>query len=144
MIRGGFYFFPLTIMATRSFISRATDDGFEGVYCHWDGYLDGVGRLLLEHYSDPDKLARLLSFGDISSLDAEVGWEHDFDDRDDGCTTYYGRDRGESGDHIQTKRYKSMDAMLQAADQMGCEYIYLFSGLTWSYAYRGPTVLRHE
>lgn len=84
-------------MATRSTIALEYADGTVGqVYCHWDGYLDNNGKILYTHYQDPFKVQRLLDLGDISSLDTEIGDEHDFDARGQG-TTFYGRDRGESG-----------------------------------------------
>ena len=56
-------------MATRSMIYKEQQDGtLKGIYCHWDGYLEYNGSILLEHYSDPDKLEKLLALGDISSL----------------------------------------------------------------------------
>jgi len=87
-------------MATRSTIALEYADGQVGyVYCHWDGYLDHNGKILLNNFSDPFKLRSLLDLGDLSSLRPNVGEQHDFDDRraaDDQCT-FYGRDRGETG-----------------------------------------------
>lgn len=132
-----FNFIPPNNMATRSFIARKTASGYEGNYCHWDGYLEGVGYILAEHYSDRHKVAFLLSFGDISSLGREVGWEHDFMDRDEGVTTFYGRDRGETGENIQTKRFSTQAELLEYAANSGCEYAYVFENNGWRYASRG-------
>lgn len=94
-------------MATRSTIALEYADGTVGqVYCHWDGYLDNNGKILLKHYSDPFKLRSLIDLGDISSLDAEVGDQHGFDERGQG-TTFYGRDRGESG--CEAKMFKDFE-----------------------------------
>ena len=127
-------------MATRSFIARTTKSGYEGVYCHWDGYLEGVGAGLLEYYTDPDKLALLLSYGDISSLGMEVGGKHDFGDRSGAETTFYGRDRGETGSHIKARRFRKIHRLLKRAAGMGCEYVYLFDSSVgrWFYCERGP------
>ena len=60
-------------MAARSMIYKEQQDGtLKGIYCHWDGYLEYNGSILLEHYSDPDKLEKLLALGDISSLGEEL------------------------------------------------------------------------
>ena len=128
---------PFLTMSTRSFIARKTEEDFEGVYCHWDGYLEHNGAILLEHYDDPAKLAELLSLGDISLLGPSVGEKHSFDDRDEECTTYYGRDRGEPDSQIRTKRYESLKALMDDAADCGCEYFYLYDG-DWKYAERGP------
>jgi hypothetical protein len=98
-------------MATRSTIALEYADGTVGqVYCHWDGYLDHNGKILLMHYSDPFVLRDLLDQGDISSLGRVVGSNHPFSPHGSpedqvafdaanaaGWTTFYGRDRGETG-----------------------------------------------
>ena len=83
-------------MGTRSTIALEFADGtVEQIYCHWDGYLSHNGAILAEHYSDPFKLQRLIDLGSISSLDKEIGTQHNFNDRLEGATTFYARDRGE-------------------------------------------------
>ena len=96
-------------MATRSTIALEFADGTVGkVYCHWDGYLDNNGKILYNHYVDPFKTRDLIDLGDISSLGPNIGRKHAFSsfegDKADyeaamaeGCTTFYGRDRGETG-----------------------------------------------
>lgn len=99
-------------MATRSTIALEYADGtVQQVYCHWDGYLDNNGTILLNNYSDPFKLRDLIDLGDISSLGPNVGEKHSFDiqakygtpeyeaeaEARRDITTFYGRDRGEEG-----------------------------------------------
>lgn len=56
-------------MATRSFIGvQVGENLFEGVYCHHDGYPLGVGVMLLEHYSDRQKILDVIKKGDFSAL----------------------------------------------------------------------------
>ena len=103
-------------MATRSTIALEFADGtVEQVYCHWDGYLEHNGAILLKHYADPFKLRDLIDLGDISSLGTVVGSKHDFSRLDTQIpaseyerlyghmTTFYGRDRGEKG--IDAKKF---------------------------------------
>jgi hypothetical protein len=61
-------------MGTRSNIGATQEDGtIKVIYCHWDGYPEGVGAVLTEHYTEPAKVQALLNLGDISSLnDTEV------------------------------------------------------------------------
>lgn len=52
-------------MSTRSVIARKTEQGFEGVYHHWDGYPAGLGRTLYQAYNgyfgrDLDKMLAFL------------------------------------------------------------------------------------
>lgn len=134
-------------MATRSTIALLRDNGeVVKVYCHWDGYLDNNGRLLVENYNTPEKIEALLAGGDISSLGRVVGEKHPFDTYDksklspedaalaeraeaEGWTLYYGRDRGETG--TEAKVYKDLGEY-EAKAQFE-EYNYCFIYGTWYY-----------
>ena len=60
-------------MGTRSTIALEFADGtVEQVYCHWDGYLEGNGAMLEQHYMNPFKVKQLLALGGFSSLEASV------------------------------------------------------------------------
>lgn len=102
-------------MATRSTIAIEYADGTVAqVYCHWDGYLSNNGVILYQNYSDADKLQQLIELGDISSLRPEIGVAHPFSKFEstepydealyENMTTFYGRDRGETG--VGAKRFK--------------------------------------
>ena len=127
-------------MGTRSFIAHQTEKGFEGVYCHYDGYLAFNGKILDEHYDDSEKVAQLIAGGDISTLAPTIGHKHnfhDFDNRPEGQTTFYHRDRGDVWRCCQPKRLNSMKSLLKHAGERGCEYVYLFDDFAWHYAKRG-------
>lgn len=58
-------------MGTRSTIALEFADGtVQQVYCHWDGYLDGVGAELQAGYTDPFALRDLIDEGDMSTIGA--------------------------------------------------------------------------
>ena len=60
-------------MGTRSTIALEYADGtVEQVYCHWDGYVEHNGKILVEHYMDPFKVQQLVMLGGFSSLCATV------------------------------------------------------------------------
>ena len=60
-------------MGTRSTIAlEFADKSVEQVYCHWDGYLENNGQILLKHYMDPFKVKELVALGGFSSLDTTV------------------------------------------------------------------------
>lgn len=85
-------------MGTRSdIIVHRADGKWARSYCHWDGYLAGVGKTLFEHYTTQEKVDALSALGDMSVLDESIDKPegHSFDNRVDGYTTFYGRDRGE-------------------------------------------------
>jgi hypothetical protein len=98
-------------MGTRSTIALEYADGQVGqIYCHWDGYLDNNGKILLKHYQDPFKLRELLDNGDMSSLDTDV----------DSCTFY--KERGEDcpqqmfkdfADYVENHQYEEYEYILR-------------------------------
>lgn len=56
-------------MATRSTYGILESDGtIKSVYCHFDGYLKGVGRLLYENYNTETEVRKLIQKGTVSSL----------------------------------------------------------------------------
>ena len=117
-------------MATRSTIGMLLEDGqtIRSVYCHWDGYPEGVGATLKEHYTDLAKIERLLDIGDISSLREEIGEQHDFDAVSD-VTTFYGRDRGETG--INALTHADEHEWIGFRRGSWCEYGYLWADGQW-------------
>jgi hypothetical protein len=89
-------------MATRSRIAiETTDDSgnkvIKSIYCHFDGYASGVGKMLMDNYQDREKVETLISLGDISFLKEEITptGPHSFGYPQKGVTVAYHRDRGE-------------------------------------------------
>jgi hypothetical protein len=117
-------------MSTRSAIIIQTEDGFEGVYCHSDGYPAGVGRTLLDHYQDRDKVRRLVALGDLSYLEERVEPDgsrpHSFDAPQSGVTVAYGRDRGEDG--VKTKGGATLAEVEDRIGHDGHVYVYCLNG----------------
>lgn len=124
-------------MGTRSRIARRNADGtFTSIYCHWDGYPTGVGLTLRDHYASDEKVIALLALGDLSSLGAELGERHPFDDRTHPeWTTAYGRDRGESG--AGAVESPDLDALLALTQDCGGEWLYVWTGHGWQAAKGG-------
>jgi hypothetical protein len=129
-------------MATRSTIAVIHQDGsVSQVYCHWDGYLEHNGKLLIENYQSQELAEALVAPGDLSSLSNTVGEAHPFGhhgttmsqdeyySRYGRMNTYYGRDRGETS--VEVKRYTDVYDYLDNV-QPG-EYNYLFNGTSWGY-----------
>lgn len=138
-------------MSTRSIIYK---DG-KGVYCHYDGYLDGVGKVLQENYLDSNKTEQLISNGWISSLGEEIGEKHPFapydlipkgaekDEREKitdayyseygHMTTFYKRDRGD--EYVDHFAYDSQDDLLaHAPNEYNAEYLYVYENNEWQVA----------
>lgn len=55
-------------MSTRSIIAKDLNNGkVKYAYCHWDGYPDGVGRVLIENYNS-ENIDELLELKGFSTL----------------------------------------------------------------------------
>lgn len=113
-------------MSTRSLICKELPDGqYYGVYCHSDGYLTYNGAMLIDHYSDREKLDELLSFGDMSRLNIKIHPDtsrphsFDYDKQQEDVCVFYGRDRGET-------KTDARIITLEDAKNSWCEYLYVF------------------
>jgi len=134
-------------MGTRSMIGKLEADGtVTAIYCHWDGYAEGVGLMLMKHYRDVAKIDALMSLGDLSSLGSEIGEKHPFSRHDafmsdaiseeaynelygDMCVAY-GRDRSEDG--VAAKSYADIDVYAEnALRDVGGEFLYLYEDGFW-------------
>jgi hypothetical protein len=127
-------------MGTRSRIAVMHGTVCKSVYCHWDGYLEHNGEILQKHY-DSAKANQLVALGDISSLRSEIGEKHAFSKLEvpmDGeaydklygdMTTFYGRDRGESGCEWQVAH--TFEEFLDQADGCGAEFYYVMRDGVW-------------
>ena len=112
-------------MSTRSLIGIQRDkDKFECIYCHSDGYLSYNGAMLLDHYSDKEKVEKLLKLGSISLLERKLEpnpeQEHSFcfNKRQEDVVVAYTRDRG---DEMEPSVTLSLDKM---SDYGWIEYSY--------------------
>lgn len=121
-------------MSTRSIIVRKNEVGkYESIYCHWDGYPSCNGVILYDHYSNPERVKKLISLGDLSSLNvfidpdnrAEV--KHTFDTPHSNTCVFYGRDRGE-----KDVEFRTFDTLGEALNQ-DCwqEYAYVYENNEW-------------
>jgi len=98
-------------MSTRSYIGTLKDGNtVEYIYCHFDGYLKGVGRTLVKNYDTPFKVEQLFALGDISEL------------RETPETTVaYHRDRGER--FLKRGLHTKKNIITNA----GVDYVYLYN-----------------
>lgn len=107
-------------MSTRCFIGKELINSrgkysYRGIYCHYDGYLDDVGKNLVENYTNEDIIDELISLGDISSLG-----------KDTLNTMAYHRDYDED---LNIREYSSPDDIL---NEGWMEYAYIWDGEEWN------------
>ena len=117
-------------MATRSTISLKTEDGYNTIYCHWDGYPSHNGKLLQEHYNTQERVEELIALGSISSLRKHIkpaeGTPHTFEKPAEDVTVAYHRDRQEGYESV-IARHKELRAVYDEGEQ----YNYVFVDGTW-------------
>ena len=106
-------------MGTRSRVAVMHGDVYKSVYCHYDGYLDGVGAGL-QDYTTQEAVEALIAPGDRSSLDGP----------------YY-KDRGETG--VAPTEYSTFEEFYEAVEGCWGEYYYVFKDGVW---YCGDTYER--
>jgi hypothetical protein len=119
-------------MSTRSRIGYTNNDGsIVSAYCHYDGYPQHNGKILLESYKTLGKVKELVNGGDMSVLrsrcDKPEG--HTFEKPHTGATVYYGRDRGEK--NVEARISNSKDDFVLLAEGSWGEYAYLFENGKW-------------
>jgi hypothetical protein len=119
-------------MSTRSAIGIMNGVNCNAIYCHSDGYLSYVGKVLLENY-DSIKANLLVAQGDCSMLGKEIGEKIDFNDRmvydTDNIAKqcrFYKRDRDES--NVDFKTYFGDEELFAGID---AEYFYLMKDNVW-------------
>ena len=125
-------------MATRSNIGIVNeDDSITAIYCHWDGYPEYVGKMLLNHYNNVDIVNGLMNLGDLSILSENVNptGPHSFNNPQKGVCVAYGRDRGEGGTNSRT--FEDLGEYEHFGS--GVDYQYLYEDGKWMYrsTYKG-------
>lgn len=124
-------------MSTRSGIVIKDGKNARGIYVHYDGYIKGgVGETLLRHYTNREKVEKLVALGDCSqvadcpNVEPAAGVAHSFNKPADGVVVAYGRDRGEKD--VGT-RAGTLKEVIENLKDSGAEFVYVFEDDgTWS------------
>ena len=115
-------------MSTRSTIGLLRADGtVRHIYCHYDGYPAGVGKMLRDHYTTSEAVNALLDLGNLSELLEEIGEKQDFYDPVSRMCVAYGRDRGDD----EQEATMSINEDEFASDANCTDYRYLFRDGVW-------------
>ena len=117
------------------------DAKFMRIYHHWDGYVTGVGKTLIEHYKDYDTILNLLAMGDMSSINGTItsyqGW------RNENTPPQFLGDKEKVRRWSKTKKElvtrtektTDKDGNLDSKKAICEEYAYLFDGEKWWVSY---------
>ena len=121
-------------MATRATIAKLDDKGVLAIYSHSDNYLEHTGKILDQHYQDESKVDELLSHGDVSIINENIGVKLDFIDYDlfhklKQCR-FYNRDRGEN--RAKAEVLKDEKALLEFAfEKCDADLVYMYAYGSW-------------
>jgi hypothetical protein len=103
-------------MGTHAMIGIVENDGtVTASYCHYDGYLAGVGQTLFNHYNTQYDAEVVAKGGYMSAL------------YEDYLTT-----RQEAVHNEPPYEYESVNHFFaEGADECGADYLYLWDGQAW-------------
>ena len=103
-------------MGTRSRVGVMHGTVCKSVYCHYDGYLEYTGKLLLENY-DSALANELVARGDNSGVQKTLG-----------DMNFYS-DRGETD--VSWQVAQTFEEFLEQVEGNGCEYYYIMRDGVW-------------
>lgn len=99
------------------------------IYVHFDMYLDIAGLCLINHYTTPERVEKLLALGGLSALGDKLSEDDPEPDAQDVCIAYH-RDYGE--EYEAPDEWPSAGKLLAQAHYMyRAEYVYLFRNSEW-------------
>lgn len=86
-------------MSTHCNIAVKTEEGYETIYVHYDGYESHMYPMLTNNYNSEESAKALVDLGDASSIEKHLeplpGSTHTFDSPEKDVSVFYHRDRGE-------------------------------------------------
>jgi len=99
------------------------------VKLHFDGYPEGVGAVLIQHYTDPLKVVELIKHGGMDSLGKEIHPDprgpHSFENPQDDVCVFYGRDR-EEDNQVPSTAESLEEFWRRIQGYVFIEYVYTF------------------
>jgi hypothetical protein len=96
---------------------------FIGIYCHWDGYPEGVGAALKKNFTNYEQVLNLLTGGDCSCVD-------------EAKVIHYANREGEEWDDIHPRQDDTAMGLAKVFERADAEYAYLFDGDTCEWCYK--------
>ena len=103
-------------MGTRSRVAVMHGDVCKSVYCHYDGYLDYTGRILLAHYNST-AANLLIARGDNTGVKETLEEMNFYADRDE--------------DNVSWQVSHTFEEFLEQVQGNGCEYYYVMRDGVW-------------
>lgn len=108
--------------ATITIRIKTEQEQFLTIYNHFDGYLDHLGQMLLDHYNQFQSVFDLISCGDVSFVDSTLY-----------TCKFYHRDRNEDWGYVAPRQSDSREQLDVTLKQLSGSYQYLFENDKWYY-----------
>ena len=108
-------------MGTRSIIGMFDGNTVKSVYCHWDGYPENNGKILISSYQTKEKVEKLIDCGSMSSLGSSIEDTKFYNDPNDGSPKFF------TAVTVYTKMYDEVpDRKTILLDIHTEEFVYMF------------------
>ena len=112
-------------MSTRSMIAIQDADGAcYAIYCHFDGYVSHMGRMLTTYFNSDEKAADLVNEGEVRAI--EISAENEV------VLEYF----EPAFDKREIEYYDTVVDMLNAFQNSDREYLYLWDDVIETWLYR--------
>lgn len=112
-------------MSTRSMIAIQDADGAcYAIYCHFDGYVSHMGKMLTTYFNSDEKAADLVNEGEVRAI--EISAENEV------VLEYFNADF----EKREIEYYDTVVDMLNAFQNSDREYIYLWDDVIETWLYR--------
>ena len=125
-------------MSIRAQIGYMNNEGqVRAIYSHSDGYVEGLGRMLVEHYNSHILANALIDMGGVFSIgkrinpptDAAHGFDYKIRHKD--TCVFYHRDRGNAWDENKPLRHANMFDFSTFAKEGWADFMYVWIMDAW-------------
>lgn len=124
-------------MSTQCGVAIKTENGYETIYVHSDGYPEYMWPMLTENYNSEELVTKLISFGDASYIDKKLepttGF-HMFGTPEPDVCMFYRRDREECWEDVSPIRYT------RSCLFSSFSYAYVWEDGCWNFYKRGNKI----
>ena len=129
-------------MGTRGYIAKQVGpDAYLTIYSCIENYPEHAGKLLLENYSSPELVDKLVALGDIwrleKNLDPNPDLQHDSEKQQEDVILSFTRDAGESNCQAEMMTLEELDDT-----STSIQFVYVFTlDNNWKYFAPGQAAL---
>ena len=117
-------------MSTNALVAVKEGDSNTGIYVHWDGYPEALGKTLIEHYNTEVKVRGLISKGDALTIASTIPESEFYIDRGGDWKGIKPRTFANVMDKIKNATYEYVYIFYPSVMKWDCYHVY---GDDWLY-----------